>query len=392
MKRSALARFLAIACIIGGTGVCAALPAGWISEDIGSPARVGQANYVSGLWSVTGGGADIWNTADQFQMTHTNLYGNGIVTAQVVSQSSANSFAQVGVMIRSSNSSSAAEASVSITPASGVTFRYRLSAAASTAQTLISGVTAPAWVRLVRAGNSFAASYSRDGVSWLPIGSAQTLAMTSDPLAGLCVTAHDNTATNLAAFTNVSLTVGPQSVVPADLANKMTYQTTWPLPQLNVAGHAPTPRMGWNSWFVVGDFDGPTENLITNTATALVADGLAAAGYNIVTIDCTWIASGRGYRDAFGNLVVDPTRWPDGMKSVADYVHGQGLLMGGYSDIGTNGWGSPSQIGMNGYYQRDANQFAAWTWDFIKIDDHGPGDFYSAASAIVNNASNRPMV
>lgn len=383
---------LALSLLLKTASALAALPAGWISEDIGAPAKIGQGNYVSGLWSITGGGADIWNTADQFQMTHTNLYGDGIVTAQILSQSSTNSFAQSGVMIRSSNSSGAAEVSVSITPASGVTFRYRLSAGASTAQTLVAGVAAPVWFRLVRAGNNFTAAYSSDGVNWLPIGSTQTIAMTNFPLAGLCVTAHDNTTTNLATFTNVSLTVGPQAAVPADLANKMTYQTTWPLPQLNVAGLAPTPRIGWNSWFVVGDSVGPTENLITNTATALIADGLAAAGYKIVTIDCTWIASGRGYRDTNGNLIVDSTRWPDGMKFVADYVHGQGLVMGGYSDIGTNGWGNPSQIGMNGYYQQDANQFAAWTWDFIKIDDHGPGDFYSAASAIVNNASNRPIL
>jgi regulation of enolase protein 1 (concanavalin A-like superfamily) len=392
MKSLTVASLVVIAATFTAVSVRAALPAGWISEDIGSPAKAGQGNFAVGLWTITGGGADIWNNADQFQMTHTNLNGDGIVTAQVLSQTSANSFAQAGVMIRSSNSSSAAEASVSITPVSGVTFRYRLSAGASTAQTLIAGVTAPLWVRLVRAGNSFAASYSSDGVSWLPIGLAQTIAMTNFPLAGLCVTAHDNTTTNLGAFTNVSLTVGPQAVVPSDLANKMIYQTTWPLPQLKVAGLAPTPRMGWNSWFVVGDSVGPTENLITNTAAALVADGLAAAGYKIVTIDCTWIASGRGYRDANGNLIVDPARWPDGMKFIADYVHGQGLLMGGYSDIGTNGWGSPSQIGMNGYYQQDANQFAAWTWDLIKIDDHGPGDFFSAASAIINNTSNRPII
>ncbi len=370
----------------------AALPAGWVSEDIGSPAKMGQANFAGGLWTLSGGGADIWNSADQFQMAHTQLNGDGILTAQVRQQTTTNGWAQSGVMLRNDNTAGAAEASCSLTPSNGVTFRYRSSPGAATAQNWITGVTAPAWVRLVRAGNSFAAAYSADGVSWLPIGTAQTIGMTNIPLAGLCVTAHDNTTTNLATFASVSLTTGPQATVPPDLVNKMTYQTTWPLPQLNVASLAPTPRMGWNSWFVVGDSLGPTENLITSTADALVADGLAAAGYKIVTIDCTWIASSRGYRDTNGNLIVDPTRWPDGMKFVADYVHAQNLFMGGYSDIGTNGWGNPDQIGMNGYYQQDANQFAAWTWDFIKIDDHGPGDFYSAASAIVNNASNRPIV
>lgn len=373
--------------------VCAnaALPAGWVSEDIGLPAKPGLANYANGLWTITGGGADIWNNADQFQMTHTNLIGDGVVTAQILQQTSTNAWAQSGVMIRNDNSAAAAEASCSLTPGNGVTFRCRLSAGAVTAQTWITGVTAPVWVRILRSGNGFAASYSTNDVSWFSIGTPQTISMTGSPLAGFCVTAHDNTTNNTATFTNLLLIIGPQAPVPSDLANKIAYQTTWPLPQLNVATNALTPRMGWNSWFVVGDAEGPTENLITNTATSLVADGLAAAGYKIVTIDCTWIASGRGYRDTNGNLIVDPTRWPDGMKFVADYVHGQGLLMGGYSDIGTNGWGNPSQIGMNGYYQQDANQFAAWTWDFIKVDDHGPGDFFSAADAIINNASNRPM-
>src|ERR1019366_7265846 len=119
---------LALSLLLKTASALAALPAGWISEDIGTPAKSGQGNIVSGLWSVTGGGADIWNNADQFQMTHTNLNSDGIVTAQVLSQSSSNSFAQAGVMIRSSNSSGATEASVSITPASVVTFRYRLSA------------------------------------------------------------------------------------------------------------------------------------------------------------------------------------------------------------------------------------------------------------------------
>jgi hypothetical protein len=370
----------------------AALPAGWVSEDIGAPAKPGAGNFASGIWTVTGGGADIWNTADQFQFAHTNLSGDGAIVAQVLSQTSINPFAQSGVMLRNDNTAGSAEASVSITPTSGVTFRYRLANGASTAQSIVSGVAAPVWLRLVRSGNSFAASYSSNGVTWFPIGATQTISMTGVPLAGFCVTAHDNTTTNTATFTNLSLTVGPQMTVPSDLANKMTYQTTWPLPQLDVASSALTPRMGWNSWFVVGDSLGPTENLITNTAASLVAEGLAVAGYKIVTIDATWIASGRGSRDTNGNLIVDPTRWPDGMRFVADYVHSKGLLMGGYSDIGTNGWGNPSQIGMNGFYQQDANQFAAWTWDFIKIDDHGPGDFFSAAYAIANNESNRPIV
>jgi alpha-galactosidase len=50
------------------------------------------------------------------------------------------------------------------------------------------------------------------------------------------------------------------------------------------------------------------------------------------------------------------------------------------------------EVGAFGYEQTDADQFARWGWDYIKVDDHGPGNFYSIARAIVNNSSGRPVV
>ena len=52
----------------------ASLPAGWSDADIGSPALAGSASYDNGLWTVTGGGSDIWNTADQFNFASTDLW------------------------------------------------------------------------------------------------------------------------------------------------------------------------------------------------------------------------------------------------------------------------------------------------------------------------------
>ena len=43
-----------------------ALPPGWSDMDIGSPGLAGSASYTNDLWTVTGGGSDIWDTADQF--------------------------------------------------------------------------------------------------------------------------------------------------------------------------------------------------------------------------------------------------------------------------------------------------------------------------------------
>lgn len=393
-----VSQLLTLTFMLNGMLASAALPPGWMDQDIGSPALTGSVSYTNGLWTVIGGGADIWNSSDQFNFCSNTLTGDGMIIARITSQSGTDAFAQTGVMIRNDSAAGSPEASILITPGNGVTFRYRLASSGSTAQSITSGVITPVWVRLCRSTNTFTAAYSSNGVSWTQLGSPQIISMGSTALAGLAVTAHNNSLINTGQVANVLIVPGLQSGIPVNLINPQTGnaafvgETTWPLPQLNIASNALTPRMGWNSWFVVGDATGPSESLIKSTADALVTNGLAAAGYKIETIDCTWIASGRGSRNANGNLIVSSTRWPDGMKAVADYVHSKGLLMGGYTDIGASGYGSPAQIGAFNYYQQDADQFATWGWDFIKIDDHGPGDFYAAAHAIANNDSGRPIV
>jgi alpha-galactosidase len=384
--------------MLKGTLALAALPPGWGDLDIGSPALAGSVFYTNGLWTVIGGGSNIFNKTDQFNFCSNSLNGNGMIIAQVTSQSGATAGAQVGVMIRNDSTPTAAEVSVLITPSDGVSFRYRLTADGTTAQTVTTGVTAPVWLRLGRSTNTFTAAYSVDGVNWTSLGSAQTIVMTNPALAGLAVSADNNTLINTGQVANVLIVPGPQAGVPANLFNAQTGypafvgETTWPLPQNNVSSNALTPRMGWNTWYAVGDDPGPSESVIKNETASLVTNGFAAAGYKYVVIDCTWIAAGRGYRATNGDLIVTNTYWPDGMAFVANFVHTNGLLMGGYTDIGASGYGTPAQIGSFGNYQQDADQFASWGWDFVKIDDHGPGDFYAAAHAMANNDPGRPIV
>ena len=93
---------------------------------------------------------------------------------------------------------------------------------------------------------------------------------------------------------------------------------------------AQTPPMGWNSWNKFGcDID---EELIRETADAMVSSGMAAAGYTYVNIDDCWMAP---QRDAEGRLAADPVRFPGGIGAVADYVHAKGLKLGIYSSAGT---------------------------------------------------------
>lgn len=121
-----------------------------------------------------------------------------------------------------------------------------------------------------------------------------------------------------------------------------------------------TPAMGFNNW---------NSGLSSSAATALsaanyfVSLGLKAAGYEYINIDDTWSNQARSN----GLLVPDSTKWPNGIKAVADEIHSLGLKMGLYGDSGTETCsGYP---GSQGYETADANTLAGWGIDFWKYDN-----------------------
>ncbi len=126
-------------------------------------------------------------------------------------------------------------------------------------------------------------------------------------------------------------------------------------------GLALTPPMGWNSWntFAVKI----NEKLVMETADQLVSSGMKDAGYTYLVLDDAWMAM---ERDAQGNLVADPQKFPHGMKVVADYVHSKGLKFGLYNCAGTKTCaGYP---GTRGYEYQDARFYAAVGIDYLKFD------------------------
>src|SRR5665213_3433970 len=94
-------------------------------------------------------------------------------------------------------------------------------------------------------------------------------------------------------------------------------------------GLALTPPMGWNSWNHFGC--NVSESLIRETADSIASSGMRDAGYKYVVIDDCWQVS----RGADGVIVADPTRFPHGIRALADYVHSKGLKFGIYTDAGT---------------------------------------------------------
>ena len=119
-----------------------------------------------------------------------------------------------------------------------------------------------------------------------------------------------------------------------------------PAPSANLAL---TPPMGWNSWNKFGC--NVSEDMIKSMADAVVKSGMKDAGYVYVNIDDCWQVS----RDEHANIVVDPQRFPHGMKALGDYIHSLGLKFGVYSDAGSKTCaGRPGGLG---HEYQDAIQY-----------------------------------
>ena len=134
-----------------------------------------------------------------------------------------------------------------------------------------------------------------------------------------------------------------------------------PLPDLRDLpdnGLVRTPPMGWNSWNKFHDhFDDAT---VRQMADAMVASGMAKAGYTYIVVDEGWSS----YRDSNGKMTGN-ARFPD-MKALAAYVHSKGLKIGIYSSPGPQVCGGYQ--GSYGHEEEDAQTFADWGYDYLKYD------------------------
>jgi alpha-galactosidase len=120
--------------------------------------------------------------------------------------------------------------------------------------------------------------------------------------------------------------------------------------------------MGWNGYNHFGRY--VTAAIVEANARALVSSGMKAAGYTYVNLDGGWALL---TRDAQGNLQPNPRLFPQGMGPVVSYVHSLGLKFGIYTSAGTKNCAGTS-AGSYSHYQQDAQTFASWGVDYVKLD------------------------
>jgi alpha-galactosidase len=182
-----------------------------------------------------------------------------------------------------------------------------------------------------------------------------------------------------------------------------------PAAQASDNGLSIRPAMGWSSWSFVRRT--PTAAKIKAQAAAMQSSGLAGHGYLYVNLDDFYQqCDSNGFLvDTYGRWVVDETKFPGGIKPVADYVHSLGLKFGFYvtPGIAKNAVLRNTAIEGTSYHAKDiadtsrteknyncknmyyidygkpgaqefidswARQFASWGVDYLKIDGVGSAD------------------
>ena len=126
-------------------------------------------------------------------------------------------------------------------------------------------------------------------------------------------------------------------------------------------GVALTPPMGWSSWNTFRN--SIDENLIRDTADALVKTGLKDAGYIYVNLDDCWQSS---LRTADGKLQGDLTRFPRGIKPLVQEINSKGLKVGLYTSNGTL---TCEDLPASLYNEAiDADTLAEWGAEYFKYD------------------------
>jgi hypothetical protein len=176
--------------------------------DIGSPELAGSAKQVGGGWDLIAGGADIWETSDQFHFVFKQFLGDFDIAVRVECFTPAHLYSKAGLMIRETLSPDSPHLMFLVfaddAPRNNNLGAYEMqfrSVAGGDCQAVYPTVKPPAppefpaaypnsWLRVHRRGSRFSAFASTDGKTWKPYAN-QTLTLPSLVFVGPALTSHD---------------------------------------------------------------------------------------------------------------------------------------------------------------------------------------------------------
>jgi outer membrane protein assembly factor BamB len=226
-------------------------PSSWTCTDIGGALPTGTDSYSGGTWTETGGGGDIWGTADSFHFAYQQMPADGTVAAHVTAQQNTSAWAKAGVMVRATTDPGSPYYAVFVTPGNGIAVQWRSAQGGSSSQLPATG-TVPAYLMVGRytSGSQvyYTAYTSPDGVNWTAIaGSTQVLSLGSGALlAGIAITSHNQ-------GTAETVTLDTVSVSATELPPPGACPNGWSCADIGTVAPGPgSQTLSGGTWSVTG--------------------------------------------------------------------------------------------------------------------------------------------
>lgn len=178
-----------------------------------NPASTSSLSNGTYTFSAGGPGFSSSQSSDNICTAYFTINGTSptcTITARVVSMSGGGNSTRAGVMFRESTGASVRYyASLMALDNRFYIYSRNTPGSNNTYHTQFAMLKKPAWVRLQRVGETFTASMSNNGSSWITVGASQTVALSSEMLVGLAVSARLDGSISDATFDNVSITPAP---------------------------------------------------------------------------------------------------------------------------------------------------------------------------------------
>jgi hypothetical protein len=256
------------------------LPSGWSDGDVGAVGVAGNANFASNAFTVKGAGAQIYGAADAFHFVYQPLSGDGTIVARLVSLQGGSGFVAAGVMIRETLNAASTNAKTADWAAyNAIYFDARTSTGAGTAEPGNVSATLPYWVKVSRSGSTFSSYASTDGVSWVQVGTSQTISMPQNVYMGLAVTSGSAAALATAVFDNVSVN---SVAVPAPVISSVSASSGLLGSQVTISGSGFGASQG-NSAVLLND-SAVTINSWSATSISVTISAGATSGPLVVSV------------------------------------------------------------------------------------------------------------
>lgn len=194
-----------ILCLIAAGAAAADLGLFTDAGGVGDSGGKAQYDAATGVYQVTGGGADIWGAADTFYFVWKKMPGNLSLTADVQFEGAGASPRRKAVlMIRQSLDAGAAYADAAFHGNGMTSLQFRGASEGPTYQ-LPTELEPPVRMRIVRQGNRYTLFAGKPGGELKQAGPVESIVLKDPVYVGLGVCSHMAGTLETAVFSNVKI-------------------------------------------------------------------------------------------------------------------------------------------------------------------------------------------